>query len=131
VTVWIDARCPDEAELSAWHAELQAALPDVAARTGVDVTTDVAARSAPTVFDLGLRAALSAAAAALGHAAPEVLCMAGHDAGVVQRARPAAMVLVRNREGVSHAPDEHVDLADAAVAATVLLTALDGLEAGP
>jgi N-carbamoyl-L-amino-acid hydrolase len=34
------------------------------------------------------------------------------------------MVLVRNPTGISHAPQEHVELEDAAVAATALLEAL-------
>jgi acetylornithine deacetylase/succinyl-diaminopimelate desuccinylase-like protein len=37
------------------------------------------------------------------------------------------MVFVRNATGVSHAPDEHVDLADAAVAADALRTTLERL----
>jgi acetylornithine deacetylase/succinyl-diaminopimelate desuccinylase-like protein len=35
------------------------------------------------------------------------------------------MVLVRNETGVSHAPGEHVELEDAAVAANVVLSALE------
>jgi acetylornithine deacetylase/succinyl-diaminopimelate desuccinylase-like protein len=35
------------------------------------------------------------------------------------------MVLVRNESGVSHAPAEHVELEDAAVAANVALSALE------
>jgi acetylornithine deacetylase/succinyl-diaminopimelate desuccinylase-like protein len=37
------------------------------------------------------------------------------------------MVFVRNATGVSHSPDEHVDLEDAAVAAGALLAALERL----
>jgi acetylornithine deacetylase/succinyl-diaminopimelate desuccinylase-like protein len=36
-------------------------------------------------------------------------------------------VLVRNRTGVSHAADEHVETADAAVGATLLLRAVEEL----
>jgi N-carbamoyl-L-amino-acid hydrolase len=37
------------------------------------------------------------------------------------------MVFVRNATGVSHSPEEHVELDDAAVAASALLTALEAL----
>jgi N-carbamoyl-L-amino-acid hydrolase len=37
------------------------------------------------------------------------------------------MVFVRNATGVSHSPDEHVELEDAAVAASALLRALEAL----
>ena len=40
---------------------------------------------------------------------------------------PAGMVFVRNPTGVSHAPEEDVELDDAAVAATALLRALERL----
>jgi acetylornithine deacetylase/succinyl-diaminopimelate desuccinylase-like protein len=35
-------------------------------------------------------------------------------------------VLVRNRSGVSHAPEEHVDLEDAAAGVAALVRAVDG-----
>jgi N-carbamoyl-L-amino-acid hydrolase len=37
------------------------------------------------------------------------------------------MVFVRNPTGVSHSPHEHVDLEDAAAAASVMLCAVEGL----
>jgi acetylornithine deacetylase/succinyl-diaminopimelate desuccinylase-like protein len=40
---------------------------------------------------------------------------------------PAGMVLVRNAEGTSHAPSEHVELSDAAEAASALARALERL----
>jgi len=55
---------------------------------------------------------------------PEVVCFAGHDAGVLASTLPAAMVLVRNPTGVSHSPEETVDLEDAAVAAQIVAAAL-------
>jgi N-carbamoyl-L-amino-acid hydrolase len=39
------------------------------------------------------------------------------------------MVFVRNPTGVSHSPEEYVDLDDAAVAATILLHAVERLAA--
>jgi beta-ureidopropionase / N-carbamoyl-L-amino-acid hydrolase len=74
-----------------------------------------------------VRAALSLAAQREGLAAPEIVCFAGHDAGVIAQRRPAGMVLVRNAAGVSHAPEEAVDLEDAAVAARVLQAAIKAL----
>ena len=48
-------------------------------------------------------------------------CFAGHDAGILAEKLPAAMVLTRNPSGVSHSPDEAVDLEDAAAAANAIL----------
>ena len=41
--------------------------------------------------------------------------------------KPAGMVFVRNPSGVSHAPEEEVDMQDAAVAANALLATLERL----
>ena len=83
-------------------------LDEVHARLGGEVQS----RSQPAVF-------------ALRDDAP-VTCWAGHDAGMLADRIPAGMVLVRNPTGVSHSPDEHVDLADAALAAGHLLERVRG-----
>jgi N-carbamoyl-L-amino-acid hydrolase len=57
-----------------------------------------------------------------------VVCFAGHDAGVLADKLPTSMVLVRNTTGVSHSPQEHVSLDDAAVAARVVAIAIDDIE---
>ena len=81
------------------------------------VEATVASFNRGSTFDPRVRSALTEAAG--GGSTPELVCFAGHDAGIVAERRPAGMVLVRNRTGVSHAPDEDVDLEDAAAAATV------------
>jgi N-carbamoyl-L-amino-acid hydrolase len=49
------------------------------------------------------------------------VCFAGHDAGILAERIPAAMVLTRNPTGVSHSPEEGVDLDDAAAGANAIL----------
>jgi N-carbamoyl-L-amino-acid hydrolase len=49
------------------------------------------------------------------------------DAGILAERIPAAMVLVRNASGVSHAPEEEIELADAAAAANVILRTVERL----
>lgn len=107
-TVWLDARSPDADALGAWLARVEAALPD-------DATLAVESRSPAVAFDPDLRARLDG---------PELLCWAGHDAGLLAPHVPAAMVLVRNATGISHSPAEHVELGDAALGATAILRAL-------
>ena len=60
---------------------------------------------------------------------PEVVCFAGHDAGVLADETPAGMVLVRNATGISHSPLETVEMADAAIAARVVQRAIADLSA--
>jgi N-carbamoyl-L-amino-acid hydrolase len=123
VVTWLDARGPDPATLDRWLAAVRDAAEALAARTGVGIELRVESRSDGTTFDPDLRARLVAAGGGL----PELPCWAGHDAGILAARRPTAMLLVRNPTGVSHAPEEQVDLADAAAAADVVLRALEDL----
>jgi beta-ureidopropionase / N-carbamoyl-L-amino-acid hydrolase len=102
VRLWLDARSEDPAVLTAWLEGLPA---------GAALT--IASRSDGVTFDPQLRAELGD---------PEgVVCFAGHDAGILAERIPAAMVLARNPTGVSHSPEEAVDLDDAAAAARAIL----------
>ena len=58
---------------------------------------------------------------------PALVCFAGHDAGILAQRIPTGMIFVRNPTGVSHSPEEDVDMQDAAVAANALLTTLERL----
>jgi acetylornithine deacetylase/succinyl-diaminopimelate desuccinylase-like protein len=127
VRLWLDARAPGPAQLDDWWEALRQAAALLQERTRVEVRAVVASLNRGTEFDARVRAALVEAAAADGLAGHEVVCFAGHDAGVIAQRRPAGMVLVRNATGVSHAPDEHVELEDAAVAARVVQAALEAL----
>jgi N-carbamoyl-L-amino-acid hydrolase len=98
--VWLDGRAGD---LDAWIAR---------------VGGTVESRSDGVAFDAQVRAALGG---------PEVLCFAGHDAGILAERIPAGMLLVRNERGVSHSPDEHVELADAEVGVERMVRALEAL----
>jgi N-carbamoyl-L-amino-acid hydrolase len=125
--LWLDARAPRPEELDVWWERLGVAALGLQEATRVEVRMSVASLNRGTTFDEAVRAALRAAAEREGLAAPEIVCFAGHDAGVIAQRRPAGMVLVRNAAGVSHAPEEDVDLEDAAAAARVLLAAIEAL----
>jgi N-carbamoyl-L-amino-acid hydrolase len=127
VRVWLDARAPRPDELDAWWEELRATTQELEKATRVEVRMSMASLNRGTTFDKKVREALRLAAEREGLAAPEIVCFAGHDAGVIAQRRPAGMVLVRNASGVSHAPEEAVDLEDAAVAARVLQAATEAL----
>jgi len=128
VRLWIDARAPNVDAIDAWRVQLDSLATELHERTGVDIELAVASRSDPREFAPELREALSQAAREeQGHAVPELVCFAGHDAGVVAERIPAAMLFVRNPTGVSHSPLENVELEDAALAARVVARALQTL----
>ena len=101
VDVWLDVRSP--AGVDDWLAQ----VPGI-----------VESRSAGVEFAPEVRAALGG---------PEVVCFAGHDAGILAERIPAGMLLVRNERGVSHSPEEQVELADAEAGVERMVTALEAL----
>ena len=78
-------------------------------------------------FDEGLCEALRRAADAAGVPVSDLWAYAGHDAGVLARHLPAAMLFVRNPSGISHHPDEHASEEDCLAACQVLAGALSEL----
>jgi len=119
VRLWIDGRTPDPARLAAWRGALDTAAAELAERAGVGITVATASHTEGVTFAPEVMAAIGEL--------PELVCFAGHDAGILARERPAGMVFVRNATGVSHAPEEHVELDDAAIAAEAVLAALERL----
>jgi N-carbamoyl-L-amino-acid hydrolase len=124
--LWLDARAPEAETVESWHEAVRREAERLAKEAGVELSLRTAASSPGTEF-------APEVVEALGHAlrpgAPRLVCYAGHDAGVIAEHRPAGMVLVRNKTGVSHSPEEEVSLEDAAVAANGLLAAAEELAA--
>ncbi len=118
--VSVDLRHVDDAALHAAEAELAAFVQQLAEAEGVDIETRRLARFAPVAFDARLVRHIEAAAAAHGHAARRISSGAGHDAQMIARIAPAAMIFVPSAAGISHNPREHTDAAQLALGATVL-----------
>jgi N-carbamoyl-L-amino-acid hydrolase len=119
VRLWIDGRTPAPQRLLDWRAALAEQAAQLSAGTGVEIDLATASHSDGIEVAAAVRAALAEL--------PELVCFAGHDAGILAQRIPAGMVFVRNASGVSHAPAEHVDLEDAAVASDALLAAIERL----
>ncbi|HUA04538.1 MAG TPA: Zn-dependent hydrolase [Solirubrobacteraceae bacterium] len=126
--LWIDARARSFTPIDRWRERLDELAVELHERLGVEIELAVASRTDAREFDPTLRRGLMRASKeVVGHAAPELVCFAGHDAGVLAGRLPAAMVFVRNPTGVSHSPEEAIDLEDAAIAARVAALVLEEL----
>jgi allantoate deiminase len=68
-----------------------------------------------------LQEALAASIAALGHTPVRLPSGAGHDAQVMARLCPSAMLFVRCRDGISHNPAEFASVADMGAAVAALI----------
>jgi len=110
-------------------AALESFARDAARRRGVTARYVERQAIAPTPMDAGIVAALEASAREAGVTHRRMASGAAHDTMCVADRAPCAMMFVPCRDGISHAPEEDADPADAALAAEVVLNALVRLRA--
>ena len=96
----------------------------LAAAEGVSISTQRLARFEPVRFDAGIAARIAAHAEALGYTHRRMTSGAGHDAQMLARICPTAMIFVPSVKGISHNPAEHTEAADLVAGARVLLATL-------
>ena len=120
-TFTVDLRDPDEQRLQAAERRLADFLATLAEREGVTVETVQLVRFEPVVFDAALADRIQAAAQRRGLPHRRMTSGAGHDAQMLARIAPSAMIFVPSRGGISHNPREHTDDDQLALGAQVLL----------
>jgi len=117
----VDLRDPDEARLQAAERRLHAFLGEISAAEGVRIASERLVRFPPVRFDAGLVEEIEASAGRLGLSHRRMSSGAGHDAQMIARLCPTAMIFVPSRGGISHNPREHTDDAQLIEGAEVLL----------
>lgn len=100
----------------------------VAGRRGLRVRSETSMDQAAVGMDAELKDALARAVVKSGHAVHRLVSGAGHDAMVMARRMPAAMLFLRSPGGISHHPDESVMEDDVAAALAAGLHFLDEME---
>jgi N-carbamoyl-L-amino-acid hydrolase len=120
-TFTVDLRDPDEQRLRAAEQRLADFLSALSEREGVKIDTERLVRFEPVVFDARLAARIEAAAVRRGLSHRRMTSGAGHDAQMMARIAPSAMIFVPSRGGISHNPQEHTDDAQLILGAQVLL----------
>ena len=104
-------------------------LERIAAEERLELELAETHRLEPLAMDEGLQRTLERAAELEGASHLRMPSGAGHDAMIVGRHAPAAMLFVPSRGGVSHSPAEHTDPEHCALGARVLGRALELLVA--
>ena len=120
-TFTVDLRDPDETCLAYAEERLKHYLEQLAEREGVSITCEQLVRFEPVSFDAGLADAIEASAQRLGFSHRRMTSGAGHDAQMIARIAPAAMIFVPSQGGISHNPREHTDDQQLIQGAQVLL----------
>jgi N-carbamoyl-L-amino-acid hydrolase len=108
VDIWLDARGPSGSGVEAMVQRITTAGRQAAAEERCELTVRQESAGDVVTFDAALRGEL---ATVLG-GAPALPTGAGHDAGILARHVPAAMIFVRNPSGISHAPAEYAERSD-------------------
>lgn len=117
----VDLRNTDDAILRAAESRLAEFARAAAAAEGCTVQQRSLARFEPVQFDPAVVDRVVEHARALGHSVRRLPSGAGHDAQMLARVCPTAMIFTPSRGGLSHNPAEHTDPADLRAGADVLL----------
>jgi N-carbamoyl-L-amino-acid hydrolase len=129
VVLTVDLRNTDERVLQEAEARLATFLDELAADEGVTISTNSLARFEPVDFDESMIDLVEATATRLGHSTKRMPSGAGHDAQMLARICPTAMVFTPSVNGLSHNIAEFTEAVDIEAGANVLLqVVLDLLE---
>ncbi|HEY3069301.1 MAG TPA: Zn-dependent hydrolase [Gaiellaceae bacterium] len=125
----IDARAGDAATFARVDRFVRDTLERVAAEEQLGIEVAETHRKPPTPLDPGLQDLLERAAADEAASVRRMPSGAGHDAMVLAKRVPAAMLFVPSRGGISHSPDEYTPPEQCELGARVLAGAVRALVA--
>ncbi|WP_418320214.1 Zn-dependent hydrolase [Piscinibacter sakaiensis] len=120
----VDLRNTDETLLQQAEQRLGDFLQQLAKDEGVTIESRQLARFEPVIFDAGVVQRIEAVTSRLGYSQRRITSGAGHDAQMLARICPTAMIFVPSIKGISHNPAEHTEPADLAAGGNVLLHTL-------
>ena len=121
VNFTIDIRAPTDAHRKRAVADIVRRIEAIAKRRNLALQIDVTHENRTVPCAPWLKTQVAEAVAAEGYGVFELPSGAGHDGMAMIDVADVAMIFVRCRGGISHHPDEHVELADAEAGARVLL----------
>jgi allantoate deiminase len=125
VSFTIDIRAPSDAHRKLAVTDIVRRIENVAKRRKLVLQLDVTHENRTVPCAPWLRSQMSDAVTAEGFRVFELASGAGHDGMAMIDVADVAMLFVRCRGGISHHPDEHVELADADAGARVLLRLIE------
>jgi hydantoinase/carbamoylase family amidase len=134
-TFSVDLRAADESDFEAAPAQLSRLIGRLAEEESVEATVVFTDQIPPAPMDDELIELIERAAEGEGASHMRLPSGAGHDAQVLARRVPAAMVFVPSQEGISHSPDEfttpeHCELGARILARLIEFADQDGGGAG-
>src|SRR4029077_19819675 len=125
VSFTIDLRAPTDAHRKRAVTDIVRQIEAIAGRRRLSLQLDVTHENRTVPCAPWLKAQVAEAVAAEGCPVFELPSGAGHDGMAMIDIADVAMLFVRCRGGISHHPDEHVELADVEAGARVLLRLIE------
>jgi len=125
VSFTIDIRAPTDAHRKRAVVDIVRRIEAIAKRRQLALQLDVTHENRTAPCAPWLKAQVADAIAAEGFRAFELPSGAGHDGMAMIDIADVGMIFLRCRGGISHHPDEHVELADADAGARVLLRLIE------
>jgi N-carbamoyl-L-amino-acid hydrolase len=117
----VDLRNPSEEQLKIAESHFVNFLEVLSHEEGVSIETQRLARFQPVTFDPEIVKIIEMTARILDKPIRRMTSGAGHDAQMMARICPAAMIFVPSIDGVSHNPAEHTEPEHLTLGANVLL----------
>jgi len=121
----MDIRAPTDDHRKRAVGEIVRQIEAIAKRRKLELQVEVTHENRTVPCAPWLKEQVAAAVAAEGYPVFELPSGAGHDGMAMVDIADVAMLFVRCRGGISHHPDEHVDMADADAGARVLLRLIE------
>ncbi|MBY6206214.1 Zn-dependent hydrolase [Halomonas denitrificans] len=120
----VDLRNTDDRVLTQVEADVERHARELAKQEGLLFERHTLARFAPVDFDPGVVELVENTARRLGHSVRRMPSGAGHDAQMLARVCPTAMIFVPSVGGISHNIEEYTAMEDITAGANVLLQVL-------
>jgi allantoate deiminase len=128
VSFTIDMRAPTDMHRRRAVADVVRQIEAIAKRRELSLQIDVTHENRTAPCAPWLKAQIADAIGAEGFRVFELPSGAGHDGMAMIDIADVGMIFVRCRGGISHHPDEHVELADADAGARVLLRVIENFK---
>ena len=122
--VSLDVRGSDDSAVEGLISGIRGFIENSASSRGMRASLSVLTRISATPLEPGLCKALEDSARATGTDLLSMTSGALHDTVMMARHVPSAMLFIPCRDGISHSPEEYADVEDAALAAEVMLAAI-------
>ena len=120
-TLTLDVRNTDESILKLAESRITNKIAELAASEGVSIESRRLARFEPVAFDPHTVSAVEQIAVAHGCSVMTMPSGAGHDAQMLARVCPSAMIFTPSVKGISHNPEEFTSAEDLEAGANILL----------